>query len=74
VRVDRLALRDPQQPGAQVVRPLQARIGPQRGDPGLLEAVIGLHGADARHEEAIHVALVGLEQRLKGRELHAYQT
>ena len=44
VQVDRLVLRDPEQPGAQVVGATQLRIGPQGGDPGLLEDVVGLAG------------------------------
>ena len=65
VVVDRLAMRDREQPGAQVARVLQARVGAQGGDEGLLEAVLGVVGADGRHQEPEHVGAVLIHQRLK---------
>ncbi len=49
---------------------LQPRISPQRCDPGLLVAVVGVRRADARHQEAVHVAAVAVEQQLERGKVH----
>ena len=46
-------------------RVLEARVGAQSGDEGLLEAVLGVVGADRRDQEPEHVGAVLVEQRLK---------
>ena len=43
----------------------EPRIGPQRRQPRLLVAVVGVDAADDRDQEAVDVAAVGVEQRLK---------
>jgi hypothetical protein len=53
--VDRLVVRDREQPGAQVAAVLQPGVGAQRGDEGLLEAVLGLVRADGGDQESEHV-------------------
>ena len=70
MEVDRLVLGDPEQPRAQVVATAQLRIGPQGGDPGLLEAVVRLAGPGAGDAEAVHVSAVLVEESLKGRQVH----
>jgi hypothetical protein len=65
--VDRLAVSDRQQPAAKVRSIAQARVGAQRRQPGLLVAVVGIGTTDHRHQEAVHVATVRVEQLLKRR-------
>jgi hypothetical protein len=67
VVVERLAVRDREDPRAQVRVAAQARVGPHRGQEGLLEAVVRLLAADGRHQEAVHVVAVLVEERLEGR-------
>ena len=74
VRVDGLVLRYPEQPGPEVARAAEARVGPHGGDPGLLKAVVGIHRTRRRDEEPVHLAAVRVEQRLKGRQLHVLRT
>ena len=73
MHVDRLVLGDPEQPRAQVVA-AQLRIGPQSGDPGLLEAVVRLAGSGAGGAKAVHVRAVLVEESLKGRQVHDVRT
>jgi hypothetical protein len=67
VVVERLVVRDGQQPAAQVVGVAQARVGAQRGDHRLLEAVVGVDGADRGDAEAQHGLGVLVEQALERR-------
>ena len=46
---------------------LQLRVRAERGDERLLEAVLGVMGADGGHQEAEHVGAVLVEQCLEGR-------
>ena len=43
----------------------EPRVGPQRGDEGLLEAVVGVDAADGRSQHAEHLAGVPVEQGLE---------
>ena len=61
---------DGQDPTAEVRAVSQPGIRAQRGQPGLLIAVVGIDAADGGHEEAVHVTAVGIEQLLEGWELH----
>ena len=54
VRVERLAVRDRQHPRPQVRAGAQARVGAQRRDERLLEAVLGLVAPDRRDQKAPH--------------------
>jgi nicotinate-nucleotide pyrophosphorylase (carboxylating) len=66
VVIDRLAVRDREQPGAQVSGVLEPWIGPERGDEGLLKAVLGVVRTDRGDEETEHVRAVLVEQLLEG--------
>jgi len=44
----------------------QLRVGPERGDEGLLEDVVGIGRADEGHHEAMNRALVVVEEDLEG--------
>ena len=68
--IDRLAVRDGEDPGLQVGGVAQTRIGAQRRDPGLLVAIIGVDATDAGDEKAMHVASVVVDQGLKGGKVH----
>jgi hypothetical protein len=72
--VDGLVLRDPEEPGPQVVGPLEPRIAAHGRDPGLLEAVVRVAGPGGDYQEAVDLDAVGVEQRLKGRQIHALRT
>jgi hypothetical protein len=74
VGVDRLVLRDPEQPGAQVVAAAELRVGAERRDPGLLERVVSLRDAGRRDQEAVHVGSVLFEESLKGGQVHTHRT
>ena len=67
MRVERLAVRDRQHPRPQVRVRAQARIGAQRRDERLLEAVLGLAAPDRGDQKAPDVLAVGVEKALKGR-------
>ena len=51
-------------------RVLEPGIGAQRGDTGLLEAVVGIRGPDRRDQEPVHGGAVSIEQRLERRQAH----
>jgi hypothetical protein len=55
VVVDRLAMGDGQQPTAQIAVVAQLRVGPQRRQEGLLEAVLGVAPADGAAQHRHHV-------------------
>jgi hypothetical protein len=65
-----LAMGDRIQPGPQVLAVAQAWIGPQRGDQGVLQAVLRQVGSDAPHQEAMQLGDVVVDQALKGRQAH----
>ncbi len=65
VVIDRLAVRDRQQPAAQVAVVVQLRIGAQRRQEGLLEAVIGIGAADGAAQHGHHVPGVLVEEGLE---------
>ena len=67
VVVDRLAVRDREQPGAQVAGVLKLGVGAQRRDERLLEDSPRHRMADGGHQEAEHVGAVLVQQRLEGR-------
>jgi hypothetical protein len=64
--VDRLAVRDGEQPRAEIAGVIQLRVRAECGDEGLLEAVLGVMGADGGDQEAEHVGAVLVEQCLEG--------
>ena len=66
--IDRLAMGDGEDPGAKVAIVLQAGVGAEGGDEGLLERILGVVGADGGHEETEHVRAMLVEQVLKGGE------
>lgn len=65
--VDRLAVGDRQQPAAQVAIVVQLRIGPERRQKRLLEAVLRVSPADGPAQHRHHVGSVLVEQDLEGR-------
>ena len=67
VVVERLAVRDRQKPAAEVVRVAQARVGAERRDHRLLEAVVGVDGPDGADEKPQDGIRVIVEQALKRR-------
>ena len=71
--VDRLAPRDGEDPGAQIAR-MRSRVGAQRGDEGLLEAVVGVGWADHPAQERPHGVEVILQEHLKRREALIHHT
>ena len=71
MRVDRLVLRDLEQPASNVVCPAQPRVRAQRRYPRLLEAVVRVRRAGGGDEEAVHVGPLGLVHGLEGRQLHS---
>ena len=74
VGVDRLAVRDGQQPAAHVgVRP-EPGIRAQRGDERILEGVVGLVGPGGRHQEPVHIVAVLIEHPLERRQRHGVRT
>jgi hypothetical protein len=68
--IDHLAVRDREDPAAQVRGVPELRVGAQRSQPRLLVAVVGVDAADTGHQEAVDIAAVGVEQGLKGRQAH----
>jgi hypothetical protein len=70
VVVEDLAVGDGEQPAPQVRGVTELRVGPQRGDDRLLEAVGAVVGADLGHHEPVEVRSVVVEQRLEGRQHH----
>ena len=68
VIVDRFAVGDRQQPAAQISVVIELRVGPQRRQERLLKAVLGVVRPHGRDQKAEDVALVALEQLLKGRQ------
>jgi hypothetical protein len=68
--VERLSVRDREDPAAQIFGAAEAGIGPQRRDPRLLIAVIGVDPADCCDQEAVYVSSMGIEQRLERRKPH----
>jgi hypothetical protein len=67
--VERLARRDRQDPPPQVVGVPQARIGAQRRQERLLEAVVRVVRADGRVQETVDVGPVLLEEARERRQL-----
>jgi hypothetical protein len=65
VMVDCLAVGDGQQPAAQVAGVAQLRVGAQRGEEGLLEAVLRIAAADGPSQDRHHLGGVLVEQGLK---------
>jgi hypothetical protein len=63
--VDRLAVGDGDQPSAQVVAVLELRVGAQRGQEGLLKAVVRVDPADRAPQDSEHLAGVIVEQLLE---------
>jgi hypothetical protein len=72
--VDRLVLRDPEQPGAQVVGTAELRVGAQRRDPGVLKRVVGLRSPRRSDQKAVHIDSVLFEESLKGGQVHSHRT
>ena len=72
--VDRLVVRDRQQPRPRRGVRAQPRVGAQRGEEGLLEAVLGRLGADHRSQRAPDVVAVSVEQDLEGGEASGAST
>ena len=68
--VDRLAVRDGEDPAAQVRGVTQSWIGAQRGQPRLLITVVGIDAADRGDEEAVDITGMGVEQLLEWRQGH----
>ncbi len=69
-RIGRLALRDHVEPGPQVVGVAQPRIGAQRREERLLQAVLRVNGADAGDQEAMQLGGVVVDQPLERGQLH----
>jgi len=65
VVIDRLAMGDRDQPATQVPPVLQLGVGPQGGEEGLLEAVLGAGAADRSAQDGHHVARVLVDQGLE---------
>ena len=65
VVVDRFAVRDRDQPAAQIAAVLQLRIGAQGGDEGLLEAVVGVAAPDRAAAYGHHLVRVLVDQGLE---------
>jgi hypothetical protein len=66
--VDGLAVRDREQPPAQVPGVLELRVRAEGRDEALLVDVVRVGRADARGDESQHGGSVLVEQLLKGRE------
>ncbi len=71
--IERLAVRDGQDPAAQVRRVPEPGICAQRGEPRLLVAVVCVGAADERDQEPVDVACVRVEQLLKGWKCRHYR-
>ena len=65
-----LAVRDHVQPGAEVVRVTEARIGAQRREERLLQAVLRVDRANAGDEEPMQLLRVVVDQPLERGQLH----
>ena len=72
--VDRLAPGDRECPRPEVRLGGQVGVGAQRGEAGLLEAVLGVVRADDRCQKAQELGGVTIEEGLKGRERHTEKT
>jgi hypothetical protein len=65
VGVERLAVRDREDPRTQIRARPEPWVGSQRGDEGLLKAVLCLAGSDACHQEAPDGLALGIEKALE---------
>ena len=66
--VDDLAARDGEEPAAQIGRVTQSRVGAQRAQHRLLEAVLGLRRPDGAVQEREHRGGMVVEEALEGRQ------
>ena len=65
---------DREQPPPQVPVVPQVRVGAQRREHRLLEAVGALVGPDLGDTEAVQVGAVSVEELLEGRQVHVRST
>ena len=66
--VDDLAARDGEEPAAQIGRVIQSRVGAERAQHRLLEAVLGLRRPDGAVQEREHGGGMVVEEALEGRQ------